>query len=95
MKDGDALKPVTVLPDVTLVPEELLKVVKCGCNSTFQCQSTNCNCHKAGMPCTEFCKCCGETGQCFNPNTKHLEDDTDDDDTDDSTDDSDTAEEEI
>ena len=82
VKDGDSLKPV---------PDEILRVVKCGCTSTFPCQSTSCSCHKAGMPCTEFCKCCGETGHCFNPNTKHSEDDSDDD----NDDDSETNEEEI
>lgn len=83
VREGNSLRPMTVASDVALVPEDLLKVVKCGCSSIYPCQSRNCSCSQAGMPCTEFCKCGGLIGHCFNSNTTHSEsEDGDEDNTD-------------
>ena len=64
-----SLTPATVADDVTLAPDELLKMMKCSCSSATPCKYQHCGCHKATMACTAFCVCqCGDG--CFSEKTK-------------------------
>ena len=78
-REGNSLKPMTVAPGVTLVPADILKVIRCGCKSTFPCQRKNCSCQQAGTACTEFCKCGGATGHCFNAHNDRVNESGDED----------------
>ena len=42
--------------DICLVPEEIMKVFRCGCTSEDLCKSRNCCCKKSRLPCSTFCK---------------------------------------
>ena len=37
-------------------PDAVLHLVKCGC-SREKCSTNRCQCHKAGLPCTDLCSC--------------------------------------
>ena len=67
-KEGSSLRPVTVPNDISLVPHELLKLLKCSCGSVSPCQTKRCGCNNANMACTEFCACSGGDN-CFNEKT--------------------------
>ena len=55
-------------------PPELLKVVSCSCKAAGKaCASLRCSCHKANVPCADFCDCSGLEG-CFNPNKQGTND---------------------
>ena len=60
------LIPLPVSPDVCLVPEEIMKVFRCGCASENACKSGNCSCNKSRIPCSSFCECEGGIN-CKNP----------------------------
>jgi len=64
-----SLTPTTVADDVTLAPDDILKMIKCSCDSTMPCKSKRCGCHNANMACTAFCTCQGGDG-CFNEKTR-------------------------
>ena len=54
------------LPDeVELVPEMVLRLIKCGCHSTTPCSSIACRCNYANMKCTISCACYSQG--CCNP----------------------------
>ena len=55
---GSIKYPTVVPPDTTLAPEELLRVIKCGCTSSH-CTSKKCSCKVAGLKCTILCLCRG------------------------------------
>ena len=62
------LAPTTVAHGVKIVPESILKLIKCGCQS-LACSSSQCRCVGANLPCTIFCSC--DAGDiCNNPLTK-------------------------
>ena len=67
-KEGSSLRPVTVPNDISLVPHELFKLLKCSCRSVSPCQTKRCGCSSANMACTEFCACSGGDS-CFNEKT--------------------------
>jgi len=67
-KEGTSLSPVTVPNDTSLVPQELLKLLKCSCGSDSPCQTKRCGCSSANIACTEFCACSGGES-CFNEKT--------------------------
>ena len=71
MKDesSDALLPVTVPRNVTLAPEDVLKMIKCACESDMPCKTKRCGCHNANIACTVFCSCEGKRG-CLNEKTQ-------------------------
>ena len=50
-KDGEIkyLISLPVAPDVCLVPEQIMKVVRCGYTSENLCKSRNCSCNKSHM----------------------------------------------
>ena len=54
---SNILTPTTVAEGVEMVPEEILKAIKCSCKSDKPCQSTRCSCKSAGIACTVFCVC--------------------------------------
>ena len=68
---SDALTPTTVESDIALVPQEILKLIRCSCKSQIPCNTARCSCKKSNMPCTVFCSC---KGNCQNA----PEDDEDD-----------------
>ena len=50
---------------VPYAPEQILKLVKCGCVSERPCKGANCGCMGHQLPCTMFCVCgCGRA--CLN-----------------------------
>ena len=63
------LVPKTVPEGVCLAPNEILKLIRCGCESATACKSRNCGCTGKGIPCTIFCACGGGLG-CNNPHNK-------------------------
>ena len=64
-----SLTPKTVPDNVPLTPDDLLKMIKCSCDSATPCNSMRCGCQNANMACTSFCTCQGGDG-CFNPKTR-------------------------
>ena len=64
-----SLTRTTVTDDVTIAPDELLKMIKCSCSSATPCKYHQCACNKASMSCTVLCVCQGGDG-CFNEKTK-------------------------
>ena len=87
-----ALTPTTVPDNVLLAPDDILKMIKCSCDSATPCNSRRCGCQNANMACTSFCTCQGGDG-CFNSKTREriqaddesdheMNDEGDDDDTD-------------
>ena len=74
------LVPVMLPVGVTPVPEELLKMVKCGCSTLQPCSSRRCSCFSAKLSCSIFC-CCKGSDTCCNPasNTANYESDDNDD----------------
>ena len=79
--DGStSLTPTTVPDNVPLAPDDILKIIKCSCDSPTPCNSRRCGCQNANMACTSFCTCEGGGG-CFNPKTREriqAEDESDD-----------------
>ncbi len=62
-------------------PPALMDVINCQCKAVGKaCITMACSCHSAGLSCTPYCFCAGET-MCINPFTKH-ENATDNDDVD-------------
>lgn len=64
------LLPVTVPANVALAPSELLKLIKCTCESEMPCRTMRCGCMNSGLPCTMFCHSTNDT--CLNSNNKVL-----------------------
>ena len=54
-----SLTPVTVPKGIALAPEEILKLIKCQCDSEEPCGTLRCGCNKARLGCTVFCTCQG------------------------------------
>ena len=53
-KDGQPFIPI--MADEEAGPDDLLKVIRCGCKGF--CDSNHCTCRKAGLCCTSSCKEC-------------------------------------
>ena len=70
------LIPLAVAPDVCLVPQEIMKVFRCGCTSENSCESGNCSCNKSRLPCSTFFECEGGINfmNPFNPKARNEED---------------------
>ena len=65
-QDGSLLKPCAVTPGIKLAHDEILQMVRCGCEKSA-CKGAICKCSVIG--CTVFCAC--EAGpSCLNPLTK-------------------------
>ena len=68
-RDGSVLKPCAVTPGTKLAHDEILQMVRCGCEKSA-CKGALCKCSLIG--CTVFCAC--EAGPlCLNPLTKRSE----------------------
>lgn len=63
---GDTLKSRMSPTENPIAPPDILRLVTCSC--TTACRTTQCSCSKAGLSCTEFCKCKRDIS-CRNPAT--------------------------
>ena len=66
-EDEEMLLPIPLPDNVDPAPQDILKLIKCGCDS---CSTTRCSCLIANLSCSMFCKC--HDNQCNNPNTKSM-----------------------
>ena len=58
--EGSTRITPTIVPLATpLAPDDLLKVIKCGCYSNTPCPTKRCGCKSHAIPCTLFCVCKG------------------------------------
>ena len=71
-KCGYYLQPTYTEPEQPAGPDEVLNLVRCGCNTG--CSTRFCTCAKNSIPCTLFCKC---KSQCQNPTRATESDDED------------------
>ena len=53
------LIPRNMAEGVPYAPEQILKLVKCGCVSERPCKGANCGCMGHQLPCNMFCACGG------------------------------------
>ena len=58
------LEPVALPANV--LPESVLKMIKCGCSSSQPCATARCSCSTAHISCSIFCACSGDK-ECRNP----------------------------
>ena len=65
-KTNKCLIPRNMAEGVLYAPEQILKLVKCGCASQRPCKGGNCGCMGHQLPCTLFCAC-GGASACLNP----------------------------
>ena len=63
-----SLEPITVPTGTPIAPEDILKLIRCGCDSAQPCKSQRCSCNAAQIACTAFCKCQG-SHHCYNVKT--------------------------
>ncbi len=66
--------PCSGVSDVA--PQQLMKVVACGCCAQNACSRSTCSCQGAAVSCTSFCKCMS-MDNCNNPHKKYDEADAD------------------
>ena len=76
-----SLTPLTVPDDVSLAPQELLKLIRCSCGGDAPCRTQRCSCNSTNLSCTVFCSCQGGPS-CSNDNTRQCEQAADEDDDD-------------
>ena len=55
----NSLMPIGVTEDVSISPDDILKLIKCSCDSTLPCKTKRCNCQSNNMACIMFCACRG------------------------------------
>ena len=67
--------PIGVPDNVALAPPEILKLIKCSCDSETPCRTKRCGCVSSGLPSTVFCVCM--LNDCLNANKKVKEDEDD------------------
>ena len=69
LSDG-MLQPKMLETGHSLVPDNLMNLMKCTCKSEFPCRTHRCSCKRSGLACTLFCACvCGQS--CQNENNHH------------------------
>ncbi len=56
---SNSLMPTTVPEGTLLAPVQLLKLIKCSCESDMPCKTQRCGCSSANLACTVFCSCQG------------------------------------
>ena len=54
---SNILLPVPLPPDVSPSPTEVLKMLRCGCNSARPCSTNRCSGSAARLSCSMFCGC--------------------------------------
>ena len=52
MNDENKLEPMCISPNVSLAPESVLRMTKCGC---LTCATSCCRCSVADISCSELC----------------------------------------
>ena len=74
--EGSTITPtISTAPDA---PQELLDVVSCSCTTEGKaCSGARCSCNRAGLSCTDYCKCEGGVTCCSPFTSKQM--DTEDD----------------
>lgn len=73
---SEVLLPIAVPDNVALAPSEILKLIKCSCDSETPCLTKRCGCVNTGLTCTVFCVCA--SNGCLNRNSQVQEEDEDD-----------------
>ena len=68
---SNMLLPVSLPPDVIRAPDDVLKMIRCGCSSVRPCATNRCSCSAARLSCSLFCGCHGEE-ECHNDQTKSV-----------------------
>ena len=64
---------------VSLAPENVLKLLKCGCKRSSPCGNNQCGCFAASLKCTIFCDCDNDNRICQNSRkNKDIVDETED-----------------
>jgi len=71
-KNDDKLMPL--LTDLSPAPSELLKIIRCNCQT--DCSSTRCTCKKHNVKCSVACGNCRGSG-CTNSEVPESDDDDD------------------
>ena len=69
------LLPIDVPRNVALAPSEVLKLIKCSCDSETLYRTKRCGCVNTGLSCTVFCVCAHNS--CVNRNSQVQEDEDD------------------
>ena len=67
---GTFLIPKISTDGVSMAPDDILKLIKCGCKSNAPCNTGWCSCQRFQLGCTLFCAC-GGGENCSNPHTPH------------------------
>ena len=68
-----SLLPRAFPEDVPRSPENILKLIRCLCETDTPCKTMRCRCASAKLPCPFFCKC--HAYDCYNHPTKSNGDD--------------------
>ena len=63
------LDPRPIRSDVEVVPENILKLISCGCNAAQSFKTGRCTCTGTPISCSIFCACVGGD-DCYNPHNK-------------------------
>ena len=66
---SNTLVPIPLPPNVTSAPDEVLKMIRCGCRSVPPCATAKCSCSAARLSCSVFCGYHGAEN-CGNEQTK-------------------------
>ena len=74
--NSSCLQPSFGSPDLVLVPDNLLQIMRCGCKSDEPCKGKQCSCGKVKLPCSTFCDCEGGI-RCNNPRKQAVNSDND------------------
>jgi hypothetical protein len=62
LNDGRWIEVMTTQPPT---PDAVIHLIKCGCGSS-RCATRQCKCKRAGLKCTELCKCSDDGQECEN-----------------------------
>ena len=57
----DMLIPTSIPDGIALIPEELVRLIRCSCQTERPCRSQRCSCKNAGLSCSPYCSCRGES----------------------------------
>ena len=55
-QETQSLRPIMMPKGAKAAPDEILKITRCGCN-TSHCKTSACSCTSYSIPCPEFCGC--------------------------------------
>ena len=80
LESSDTLPSIALPPDVSPAPGEVLKLIRCGCPSSWPCSTCRCSCSAAQLSRSMFCACHGNN-ECNNDRTRTAASTVDDEDT--------------